>query len=416
MDPMPDDAFIPGDRDFLYSPRCSLVLTPHEAPKPWGHHYPDPFDLKPADMGPTDEEKNFSQTQLVFSENNRPLRFDQEKQKVKDEQRNVVIVKMIPGNRGRGDFPGPHNLLCRVTRAPAKQKHLSVGDSVFIKVYDPLFWWATDLLDIYFKVKATADMAFCDEVGAYSFLQEKGLTGFPHLAPEFFGSWTAAVTSSNPKYEGQTRHVGVLALEYIDGMQLDKLFTPGTRPRSQTATMYWETDTPVSFDTNEETCMGVMKKLIWENMEQEFAGITHGDIHPRSVLVSMRNGNDILDSPRVSLLGWRRSVIDEISKHPQNAFAYYSRPIQPFNRFNIIRLRDFLGWIPRDWKGREDNPRDSWQLHKWFFETFGTIVNENNPNFQAWPEWALLDHAFMGLTVSEDAYGDKEAIPSIWQT
>ncbi|KAI8222128.1 hypothetical protein K4K54_007152 [Colletotrichum sp. SAR 10_86] len=96
MGPMPDDAFIPGDRDFLYSPRCSLILTPHEAPRPWGHHYPDPFDLKPADMEPTDEEKDSSQTQLVFSEKNRPLRFDQEKQKVKDDQLHVVIVKMIP--------------------------------------------------------------------------------------------------------------------------------------------------------------------------------------------------------------------------------------------------------------------------------------------------------------------------------
>lgn len=408
MDPLPDDAFIPGDRDFLYSPRCSLVLTSHEAPRPWGHHYPDPSDLKPADMGPTDEEKSFSQTQLAFSEKNRPLRFDQEKQNFKDDQLHVVIVKIIPGNRGRGDFPGPHNLLCRVTRAPAKQKQLSVGDSIFIKVYDPLFWWATDLLDIYFKVTTRADMAFCDEVGAYSFLQQKGLTGFPHLAPEFFGSWTAAVTSSNPKYEGQTRHVGVLALEYIDGIQLDKLFTPMERPRASSVQLYEDTDTPASFDTDEATRMDVMAKLLGGNMQQEFAGITHGDIHPRSVIVSMRNGNTILDSPRVALVGWRTSVVDSIAREPQAAFAYYSKPPHPWRRYNIVRLRPFLGWISRDWQASAQYPRHSPELNRWMFDTFGSLHNPDNPDFQTWAEQCILDKAFGGLIVTTDA-----ATPSI---
>ncbi|KAI8295477.1 hypothetical protein K4K56_012113 [Colletotrichum sp. SAR 10_98] len=294
-----EDEYIPGDRDALYSPGRSLVLTPHQAPPPYGHMYPKPHDLRPADMALSDDESVLSRIHQVFKETNRPHGFRETAQLDEFAQLHVIILKAIPGNRGQGDSSGPVNLLCRVTKASSGQS-LSVGDLMFIKVFDPLLWWKEfQLLDRCLKVTTRADMAFCDEVGAYSFLQQKGLTGFPHLAPEVFGSWTAAVTSRNPDFEGQTRHVGVLALEYIDGIQLDKLFTPMERPRESSVQLYEDTDTPASFNTDEATRMDVMAKLLGGNMQQEFAGITHGDFHPRSVIVSMRNGNTILDSPRV---------------------------------------------------------------------------------------------------------------------
>ncbi|KAF3802115.1 hypothetical protein GCG54_00012361 [Colletotrichum gloeosporioides] len=403
-----EDEYIPGDRDALYSPGRSLVLNSHQAPPPYGHMYPNPHNLRPADMALSDDESVLSRTRQVFKETNRPHGFSQIAQIDRYAQLHVTIIKAIPGNRGQGDFSGPVNLLGRVTKASSKQ-NLSVGDLTFIKVFDPLLWWKdVELLDRCLKVTTRADMAFCDEVGAYSFLQQKGLTGFPHLAPELFGSWTAAVTSSNPEFEGQTRHVGVLALEYIDGYQLDKLFTPMERPRASSVQFYEDTDTPVSFNTDEATRMDVMAKLLGGNMQQEFAGITHGDIHPRSVIVSMRNGNTILDSPRVALVGWRTSVVDSIAREPQAAFAYYSKPPHPWRRYNIVRLRPFLGWISRDWQASAQYPRHSPQLNRWMFDTFGSLHNPDNPDFQTWAEQCILDKAFGGLTVTTDA-----ATPSI---
>ncbi|KAI8290283.1 hypothetical protein K4K59_006511 [Colletotrichum sp. SAR11_240] len=369
-------------------------------------------------MAPSEEEKDFSKYDFAFDPKNRPHHFDERKQDFNDDQLHVQILEAIPGNRGQGTFAGPLSLQCKVTKTSTQQKSLKAGDSIFIKLYDPLFWWFPGEWDAPLKVTVQADMAFCDEVGAYSFLQQKGLTGFPHLAPEFFGSWTAAVKSTNTRFTDKVRHVGVLALEYIDGTQLDKLFVPMGGPILPTVKMYQATSTPASFDTNEDTRMEVMKKLIWENMEQEFAGITHGDFHPRSVMISMRHGDTILDAPRVLLIGWRKSVIDSLSKDPYQAFALFSKPMHPFNRFNIVRLREFLGWISPTWLGRKDNPRDSWQLHKWFFETFGTIVDENNSNFQAWPDFNIdkakeLIEAFPDLMLTETTAGGQAAVRSI---
>ncbi|KAK2764624.1 hypothetical protein CKAH01_04789 [Colletotrichum kahawae] len=400
----PDIVLIPRDRDTIYSVGETLVLTPHATPNPYGYLYPNPPDLQPSDMVRSEEEKDFSRFDFVFDPKNRPHHFDDRKQDLNDDKLHVQILEAIPSNRGEGIFVGL-SLQCRVTKTSMQQPSLRAGDSIFMKLYDPLFWWTGSLWDVPLKVTVQADMAFCDEVGAYSFLQQKGLTGFPHLAPEFFGSWTAAVQSTNPRFSDKLRHVGVLALEYIDGIQLDKLFIPMTGPILSTVKMYKATTTPASFDTDEDNRMEVMKKLIWENMEQEFAGITHGDLHPRSVMVSMRHGDTILDAPRVLLIGWRTSVIDSISKDPYDPFALFSKLMHPFNRFNIIRLHDFLGWISPTWLGRKDAPRDSWQLHKWFFETFGTIIDENNPNFQAWPDFDIdkakeLNEAFPDLMLT----------------
>ncbi|KAH0427461.1 hypothetical protein CcaCcLH18_09629 [Colletotrichum camelliae] len=387
----PDIVLIPRDRDTIYSVGETLVLTPHTTPNPYGHLYPNPPDLQPSDMVPSEEEKGFSRYDFVFDPKNRPHHFDDRKQDLKDDQLHVQILEDIPSNRGEGIFVGL-SLQCRVTKTSMQQQSLRVGDSIFIKLYDPLFWCTGNLWDAPLKVT------------------QKGLTGFPHLVPEFFGSWTAAVQSTNPRFSDKLRHVRVLALEYIDGIQLDKLFIPMAGPIHPTVKMYKATSTPASFDADEDTRMEVMKKLIWENMEQEFAGITHGDLHPRSFMISMRHGDTILDAPRVLLIGWRTSVIDSLSKDPYQAFALFSKPMHPFNRFNIIRLHEFLGWISPTWLGRKDAPRDSWQLHKWFFETFGTIVDENNSNFQAWPDFDIdkakeLVEAFPNLMLTETTAG-----------
>ncbi|KAI8265301.1 hypothetical protein K4K58_011456 [Colletotrichum sp. SAR11_239] len=217
-----NDSDVYEDHAELYHSGKRLILTPHKSPAPFGSSfYPDPPNLTSKQMIPTDEEKSFSRTQLVFSGSNGPLDFDETKQNDKSSQVHLEILDMVDGGYGAQYTPGPQKVVCKVVKTAStssddnENKALVLGQLVFLKLYDPLFWpLKVDLSEFCFKVTVRAGFAQSNEVGAYSHLFKAGLTGFPHLASQYHGCWTVSATSADPKYAGKVRHVVALALDH----------------------------------------------------------------------------------------------------------------------------------------------------------------------------------------------------------
>ncbi|KAF5513047.1 hypothetical protein CGCA056_v012593 [Colletotrichum aenigma] len=170
------------DHAELYHSGKRLILTPHKSPAPFGSSfYPDPPNLTSKQMTPTDEERSFSRTQLVFSESNGPLDFDETKQNDKSSQVHLEILDMVDGGYGAQYTAGPQKVLCKVVQTASassddnENKALVLGQLVFLKLYDPLFWpLKVDLSECCFKVAVRAGFAQSNEVGAYSHLFKAG--------------------------------------------------------------------------------------------------------------------------------------------------------------------------------------------------------------------------------------------------
>ncbi|TDZ65258.1 hypothetical protein CTRI78_v003572 [Colletotrichum trifolii] len=394
-----EDSFITFDHGHLYSPGRLLVLNPHTPPDPYGtSDYPDPPNLKPADMGPTGKEKGFSRTRLVFDDRNQPLNLDTSKQDEKDRLMHLEVVQLLVGNSSVGYRPGSQKLLCKVVKRPLIVPDIKVqelpreNDLVFVKVYDPLFYSRTpDPLDAPFKATTRADMDLSDEVGAYSSLYKKGLTGYPKIAPQYHGCWTAKVGSLHPVFQGLSRHVGVLLTEYIDGVILRRCFSYGHAP-TEALPLYYTSPSPATLQVDEETRLGTMAQLLEGFVEQEYAGITHCNVHPDKIILSLRNGPVHLEKPRLCLVGYRTAVVDDLMRDPQDPYEHFPTMPHPILRFGIERLDPFLGWIPPEWKTKA---AESAPLHCWILETFGDFNSNKYTTFRPLtsPEISLLTEA-----------------------
>ncbi|KAF9879201.1 hypothetical protein CkaCkLH20_03434 [Colletotrichum karsti] len=379
----PDAATILKDHKKLYSPGKILHITPHGAPKPWGwKFYPMPPDLGDEEIGQAAADKTLTRAGLVFREKNQPHNLDRSIQK--DDSLKMKVEILAVHGTGPGTYsPGIQKLKCKVLEVPLtpplyeNQRTPAVGDVIFIKAFDPMFFpRVVDPMEAHFKVTARADMALSDEVGAYAFLYKHGMTGAPHIAPQWFGCWTAEVQSTDPNF--QTRYVGVIALEFIDGICLQKLFVKddvgnqiyvGDMPDL-------DDDTKTLLQVDVATRLGTMKDLLAGVVRQYKIGLSHYHIHPESVILTFRRGSQDLERPRVSLVGYTKSVVHPLRDPPRNVYANYTRPIHPFYRFNYSRLEAFFNchWLPLGWK--TNHPRISPLLNYWLLRTFGPLDSD----------------------------------------
>ncbi|KAK6213796.1 hypothetical protein QIS74_09798 [Colletotrichum tabaci] len=390
--PFLDETTLSSDHEKLYSPGQTLSLTPHRAPKPWGwKYYSMPPDLKDEDTAQSEDDKKLTRLAMVFQEGNQPHRLDRQIQKDESKKMKVEVLELFGIDRFGEYTPGTQKLKCKVLQVPSDSsddhQNSAVDDIIFIKVFDPMFFPRNvSAIDIEWKVTARADMALSNEVGAYEFLYKHGLTGSPHVAPQWLGCWTAEVQTTDLEYGGRTRHVGVIALEYIDGICLQKLLRTnedgehyyiGDRLRL-------DDDVKTLKQLDQATRFGVIEDLLADVVVQYKAGVNHPCIFPENVIVSFRRGSEELERPRVSLVGYKDSVIGPLRQPPRNFWAKYPRPIHPWFRFSYKRLRLFFlcRWFPSDWQP-DDNERCR-PLGVWLVDTFGPFAN--NDKYSGWFE------------------------------
>ncbi|TKW54690.1 hypothetical protein CTA1_5612 [Colletotrichum tanaceti] len=371
------------DHKELYSEGRHLRLRPHKPLPPYGSHlYPLPKGFTSADMMLSEEEKVHSLTRLAFDSRNAPLNLDGNNQHGEDAEMEVEILQTIGGDPGSGYSlsPGPQKALCRVVVAPLtspykQEQEIPVkGQLLFLKIFDPMFWHrVVDITKSRFKVPIQADSAFSDEFGAYHFLYGCGRTGPPDISPEFYGGWTIEVASVNPVFANQSRHVAILAIGYVDGVCLQDLFSP-TGPISKTVELYTNSSVPASFNTGQDQRMKIVAKLMDGTVTQEFLGLDHCELHPRNVIVSMRNSGQPLEEPRAVLVGYGRALVDDLRSEPARFWKHFPTKHHPVIRFGWQRLDPFKGWIPLAWRGPEHDVDDAPLLDKWMVETFGPLT------------------------------------------
>lgn len=383
--PHAEDTGILHDYESLYSKGSRLILSPHKPVRPYGKWiYPQPECLKPSDMILSEAEQTFSLSRLVFEPANSPLMFDKNAKYGKEADMEVEILEMIGGRPGPHYTPGKQKLLCRVLVAPAtspnehEQETPSQGQLLFLKVFDAFFWYKEiDITQSNLKVTILADSAFSDEYGAYHYLYECGRTGFPDLAPEFYGGWTAKVTSVHPAFENKTRKVAVLALEYVDGVCLQKLFLPPHAPALSTIELYKDSSAPASFSTDQEQRMKIVAQLMDGTLTQEFLGLDHCGLHPKNVIVTMRNLGQQLEEPRAVLVDYCQAWIDHMRTEPVKLWQHWPTKPHPLMRFGWHRLDPFRGWIPSEWRGPEHDIDDTPLLDQWMVKRFGPLTGND---------------------------------------
>ncbi|KAK2058008.1 hypothetical protein LY76DRAFT_545521 [Colletotrichum caudatum] len=384
------------DHIWLYSPGTKLRLQPHTPLPPYGSHlYPLPPGITTADMRLSAEERSFSLTRLVFDPANGPRA--RENQHDEDAEMVVEIIAMIGGTPGRGYKPGPQKLLCQVLeasplQAEAEQKRATEGQYLFLKIFDPLFWYKfVSMAQRSVKITSQADSAFSDEFGAYHHLYGHYLTGFSGvdfdrtgfspIAPGFFGGWTTTLTSSHDAFANQTRKVAVLAVEYIEGVCLQQLFRR-SGPTQQTVTINANnTHGPTaSFGTDQTQRMQIVAQLMNGTVAQEFCGVDHCGVRPKNVIITMTNMGQLLEKPRAVLVNYSQAIVDSLRKEPAKMWEYFPKKPHPVLRFGWFRLVHFEGWVPLEWRGPEHDIDDCPQLDKWMIDTFGTI-QDTNPQY-----------------------------------
>ncbi|KAF4871581.1 hypothetical protein CGCSCA1_v009401 [Colletotrichum siamense] len=371
-------------------------------------------------MTPTDEEKNYSRLQLVFSDNNGPLDFDKSGQNDPSSQVHLEIVSIVDGGYGSKYVPGPQKVLCKVVQvasspcAEDEKKPLVLQQLVLLKLYDPLFWHLkVPLIESYFKVTVRADKAQSVEVGAYSHLFRAGLTGFPHLAPQFHGCWTIAVSSTDPEYTGKVRHVVALAIEYVEGRRLSELFERSGPTRDRVVSSLSNPDEPPTYiATDEGTRLSIMAKLMDGLVSEEFADVNQGDFHPDNLIISLKDGQTTLKQPRIVQVSYRRAALTTSAKVPFKVYRYFATKPHPFIRFSMHRLLPFVGWLSPSWEGPKDDPNKPIFLDRWLALTFGPFTNNPTYTFRGNPPAdVIVDDSGMVSPFSE--YLEKKRLEEI---
>ncbi|KAK1978361.1 hypothetical protein LZ30DRAFT_599318 [Colletotrichum cereale] len=387
--PFRDENVLSLDHEKLYSPGQTLSLTPHRAPKPWGwEYYPMPPDLKDVDTAQSEEDMKLTRLDMVFQEKNQPHRLDRQIQKDESRKMKVEILEAIRSDNSGRYTPGTQKLKCKVLQVPSGSpsnndpQYPAVDNVIFIKVFDPMFFPRNvSFIDSQWKVTARADMALSNEAGAYEYLHGRDLTGKSNLAPEWLGCWTAEVQTTYPEYEGRTRYVGVIALEYIDGICLQKLLWTNEDGEHFYIGDHLNVDDDVKKlkELDQETRLGVIKDLLDGAVKQYQVNVNHSCIWPENVILSFRRGSEELERPRVSLVGYKDSSVGALRQPPRTFWSRYQKPIHPWYRFSYTRLRLFFlcRWFPSDWQP-DENPEESRPLSVRIVDAFGPLEYSND--------------------------------------
>ncbi|KAE8844424.1 hypothetical protein PTNB85_02689 [Pyrenophora teres f. teres] len=216
-----------------------------------------------------------------------------------------------------------------------------VNDDMVAKVYDPLFYNPSEDCHFGEDVVATANSDYCHEAAAYHELQKSPAA--QEVTPAFYGTWTINVDTL--KREGDqlwkyTRQVPVILIEYVRGFTMTDI-----NPQV----------------LNEQLQSSVVKKALESESLIFHAGVNHGDMHPRNIIVVGFRSDLVHDAPKEVIVKVIDFNVAEVYLHPKCANADIKRSIMermqawslklpsPFMRF-YHSLNGFVweGWCPND--------------------------------------------------------------------
>lgn len=318
-----------------------LEIRKHTACPPFGSEYPH-YEGVPEETS----ERHLRGTTLAELCLDRPA--PRGETVTNEEPQTLEIVKEIRC----GDDSGAQIVVCRFSGSQ---------DEVVAKIYDPLYYgsahrmWSNQPRDVVYE----AHMDYCREVAAYSELDGK-LSG---EIPKYYGSWTIQLPFELPGRESTLRDIPLVLMEYIRGTQMTYL-SPESVPES--------------------VGMEIVTRLVENWSKISFAGVNHGDVSQRNIMVCLA-GPDIVE--RVAFVDFNHAVVSRLGSWERmfskiNRRPKPTRPPNPIDSWWGGMLYGVAGeWLPNSWEMRLR------ACQEWLYERYGNSKDYEPPRIDLdWDE------------------------------
>ncbi|KAF4912423.1 hypothetical protein CGCVW01_v011133 [Colletotrichum viniferum] len=344
-----------------FDPGEELVLTPYPLCDPCG------IGFKDEGRTPCDFDPSLADGKLIETAN--PAT-----------KARLLIKKRLYSESAKGQKV----LLCSVEQAPTAfemknghARHLSEANLVIVKTFCP-----TALIGLPGD-QYSHDNQFSElktEATVYQHLYDNNLTGYPHLAPQYYGAWVFPNEDQSENVFARDKYTALIVMEYVDGVSVEEL---GTRDMSDDCVGPLELSTsPVAVhrDSHKMLQMDVQSrldlfKILLDGVVRKLhAGVVVDTSHlrPDRTLISFRNNGTELDQPRLVTIGYNHDAVYSLTKPGRSSgepmpAQQLVRPPHPALYFpNADSVLHFWGWIPEEWS--RDNPN---QFHDWLVSESG---------------------------------------------
>ncbi|KAJ0160700.1 hypothetical protein CTA2_7503 [Colletotrichum tanaceti] len=369
-----------------YNPGEKLTLYPRDPGVPHGH--PD-YSIPP--------EQDLPEGWIPY--------FDPTIEVSRQEEAQVEVLEVIAGGTRRG----AQLLLCKVLKAPTPPppppdlpcyyKSFGVGMKLVLKVFDSVFFpedWGWDWEQLAVPKDIRVDGRLSHQANVYHHLFSKGITGHPHIVPQFHGSWAMKFDVGGP--ETQWRCAGAVLIEYIEGTSMEALCDRDKDERMIPDTGFLSL--PSSADgslgvpfNNLANRLRVFRTLLNGLVSFLHTGSNLKTYNPQDAFLTLGNNGVDLTEPRVVILDYSHCVVwshtiqskigraDEVkrkfpavpsrlllNKHPTERLPH---PPHPAWVFNPITFSRFAGWFPSEWLDDEAG------FERWVRDEFGEPVEGN---------------------------------------
>lgn len=313
-----------------------LEIRKHSACAPFGQDYPN-YEGIPEYAS----ERELRLTTLVELCLDRPA--PRGETAVDQKPQTLEILKEIRS----GDGSGAQIVVCRFSGSQ---------EDLVAKIYDPLYYGFADRMwsDRPRDVTFDAHMDYCREVAAYSELN--GMLGGKEI-PKYYGSWTFQLPLELPGSKSTKRDIRLVLMEYVRGTQMTYL-SPESVP--------------------EAVGMEIVTKLVEVRAKIQFAGVEHGDVSQRNIMVCLA-GPDIVE--RVAFVDFNYAVVHRLDNYEQKFFgrSRIRRPKSnklpnPIDLWWGGALYGVAGeWLPKSWGMRLR------ACQEWLYERYGSSEDYEPP-------------------------------------
>ncbi|KAE9578347.1 hypothetical protein CGMCC3_g5556 [Colletotrichum fructicola] len=379
--------YIPTDWQQAYKPGTSIVLVPHKPANPHGYAaYATPANVNPSDWGYNDWLLARSRSEHALHHRPTPYTSMTEKQRrtaglpppfERDysehptEPQASVSLKLVNFLSG-GPWSGPAVFLCEVTQGA---RAFAMPQRVVAKFQDPMFFQASPPPDQpFYNEFDRANFNLSREAGAYEQLRKTNCHGAPHLAPAYFGAFTAEIRTTNPALIGDEpflpRSVGVILLEHIDGVSISSL-CDRHGPEGALTPRYHDAPRNAfgQLDMSPASRLDMLKTFMDGFVRQLFAGVYQEEaISPDHILVApAAHGR-----ARVAMIHYRDSLVDCKCMKPQRKYDDFPHPPHPYTIFkDAYHLSALEGWFPCQWMDKDNDELEEWPIKTFDDDAFG---------------------------------------------
>ncbi|KAK1446559.1 hypothetical protein CCUS01_12307 [Colletotrichum cuscutae] len=329
-----------------------------------------------------------------------------------DHEAQVEIIECLKGG-------GVLVLSCKITKVPSIRRDahhpLTRGLKVVLKVFDSAFFPAD--LEIFLREQRPSDLPnqlLSREANAYEYFYNQGMTGNPHMVPQYYGSWAIKYHVIDPARSGssppfQTRRwrcAGAVLIEHIQGQSLEKIcqgHESGFLIPDQAMLPFPDSASGQRGGLPLEDLpsrLEILKQIVHGGVCFRHVGVnltTFDGFVPRNMFLTFSNKSQLaLENVRPVLLDYSRCVIwsqsrkgirgrlDELYDDAPPIPKRYVLDKSPMQRLprpphpliiykNVSWLQGFRGWFPVDWMEKE-----STKFEAWVTSEFGDPKQEGN--------------------------------------